>query len=151
MVLLEIFHGSARWDVLPVGREVNFRCQNDHLQAGHNCVAAALRVRLVSLETVVGQESFLKSLNINLHGVAIAGRFGVSLHDDETGFVSFLLSKDLYSDKSNEVKNTSIILNREPLQRTPIVVFLLSKVKLFFLKIIRVILVILIAICITSV
>ena len=133
------------------GTHLNFRCQNDRLQAGHNCVTAALRVRPVSLETVVGQESFLKSLNINLHGVAIAGRFGVSLHDDETGFVSFLLSKDLYSDKSNEVKNTSIILNREPLQRTPIVAFLLSKVKLFFPKIIRVILVILIAICITSV
>jgi hypothetical protein len=69
-------------------------------------------VRPVSLETVVRQESFLKSLNVTLHGVAIAGRFGVSLHDDETGLVSFLLSKDLYSDKSNEVKNTSIILNR---------------------------------------
>jgi hypothetical protein len=58
------------------------------------------------------QESFLKSFHVALDNVAIAGRFELLLFDDETGLVSFLLSKDLYSDKSKEVRNTNIILNR---------------------------------------
>jgi hypothetical protein len=60
------------------------------------------------------RESFLKSLNVTLDGVAIAGHIVVSLHDKETRLVSFRFSGDLYFTpiKAMEVENTSIMLHR---------------------------------------